>query len=290
MTDDLLRQQLQGVTPPDSPTDDDVEDTIVDDEDLDTSAPEGESGDADPNEPESTRDRPDENYFREMIRKSEEREERMLTMMEKLAEAREAPAQPVKQSGNGLDDRSVEELRGLRDQVPDERKAEFDAYLNQRIVREEVEKRLSDFEQRSQARTARERYGQEAVNRYPELSDPSSDFAKKVNSKLKSLGKKYIDANPRAIVDVANEVAISTGQAWRGNTRQGRRPKKSPAGGKGTSPVKEGQKKEGFLAEKRAEEIASKLSRGLPEGKKFDLDKIRERANEYDKNRDLFIK
>lgn len=293
MTDDMLRKQLEGVTPPDSPTDDmldpDYEDehdeSIDSDEDLDAAS--SEEGDSD--EPKQKRDRPDENYFREMIRKSEEREERMLMLMERLAESRRESAEPVKQSGNGLDDRSVEELRGLRGQVPEEKLAEFDAYLNHRIVQEEVEKRLSDFERRNEARTARQRYGQEAVNRYPELADSTSSFAKKVDAKLKQLGKKYIDANPRAIVDVANEVAISTGHAWRGDTRPSRRPKSTRS--TKSAPVKDKKDSgDGFMSKERAEEIAKRLSRGLPAGKKFDTEKIRQRANEYDKNRDLFIK
>jgi len=286
MSDDLLRQQLQGVTPPDSPPEHDEE--TIEDNDLDQHEGQAPEGD----EPkEQSKDRPDENYFREMIRKGEEREERMIALMERMTEARAADPQPVKQSGNGLDDRSVEELKGLRDQVPDEKKAAFDTYLNERIVRDEIDKRMQDFEHRTQARTARERYGQEAVNRYPQLADSTSDFAKKVNAKLKTLGKAYIDSNPRAIVDVANEVAISTGTAWRGNETQGRRPRQTPTGKKGSAPVQNSKSKDGgFMSEDRAKEIAAKLSRGLPSGKKFDVDKIRERANEYDQNRDLFIK
>lgn len=290
MTDDLLRQQLQGVTPPDSPTDDDNE--PIEDENLDPQEPQDDdAGDGDEEgEPKGEKgDRPPENYFRELIRKSEEREERMLTLMERLADSSAARPEPVKKSGVSLDDHSVEELESLRDQVPDEKKAAFDAYLNKRRVQAEVETRMSDLERRTEIKSARQRAGQEAVNRYPDLSDPTSDFAKQVNAKLKALGRAYIDANPRAIVDVANEVAISTGRTFRSQPG-GRRPRGKQAN-RGNTPVdNEGGKGKKFMSKEKATEIAKKLSRGLPSGKNFDVDKIAERANEYDQNRDIFIK
>lgn len=288
MTDDLLRQQLQGVTPPDSPTDDEpIEDEL--DEDLEPQDDDADGEDEGGESSEPKGDRPPENYFRELIRKSEEREERMLQMMERLADSSAVRSEPVKKSGDSLDDRSIEELEGLRDQVPEDRRAAFDAYLNKRRVQAEVDSRMTALEKKTQVQTARQQAGQEAVNRYPDLADPTSDFARKVNAKLRTLGRSYIDANPRAIVDVANEVAISEGRGFR--SQPGRRPKGSQAKRQNTPVDGESRKgKKQFQSKEETAKIAARLSRGLPKGKKFDVDKINERANDYDKNRDLFIK
>ena len=288
MTDDLLRQQLQGVTPPPDPP---AGEPPIEDEDLETNEPIEDADDGDGDGPGEPKDRSAENYYREVIRKSEEREERMLSMMEKLADTpTPVRSEPVKKSGDSLDDRSIDELDGLRDQVPEDRRAAFDSYLNKRRVTEEVETRMSDLEHRTEVRTARQGAGQEAVNRYPDLADPGSDFAKKVNAKLRTLGRTYIDSNPRAIVDVANEVAISEGRQFRSNS--GRRPKGSQAN-RSSTPVdneSRGSKGKQFQSTEETAAIAERLSRALPKGKKFDVTKINERANEYDKNRDLFIK
>ena len=287
MTDDLLRQQLQGVTPPSDPP---ADEQPVENEDFQSNEPDVTDDVDDGNGSEDQKgDRSSENYYRELIRKSEEREERMLHMMERLAESSAAPPPPVKKSGDSLDDRSIEELDGLRDQVPEDRRAAFDSYLNKRRVTEEVETRMTDLERRTEVRTARQGAGQEAVNRYPDLADPGSDFAKKVNAKLRTLGRPYIDANPRAIVDVANEVAISEGRQFR--SAPGRRPKGSQANRSSTPVDNESRGSKGkFQSTEETAEIAKRLSRALPKGKEFDIAKINERANEYDQNRDLFIK
>jgi hypothetical protein len=289
MTDEYLREQLQGVTPPSDPP---TEEQPIEDEYLEPNEPTEDADDGDDGESsEGGQGRPAENYYRELIRKSEEREERMLQMMERIADSSAAVrSEPVKKSGDSLDDRSVEELEGLRDQVPEDRRSAFDAYLNKRRVTEEVESRMSALEQRTEVRTARQGAGQEAVNRYPDLADPTSDFAKKVNAKLRTLGRQYIDANPRAIVDVANEVAITEGRQFR--SQPGRRPKGSQAN-RSSTPVdneSRGAKGKQFQSKEETAKIAERLSRALPRGKKFDIDKINERANEYDQNRDLFIK
>lgn len=283
---DLLHSQLQGVTPPDSPTDEDpIEDKDLepDPEELDGPKPDDDEGDGE--EPK----RPDENYYREMIRKAEEREERMLQLMERLADSQSSVPEPVKKSGDSLDDRSIAELETLRSQVPEENLPAFDAYLNKRRVQDEIDSRMTELEKRTEVKSARQRAGQEAVNRYPELADPTSDFAKQVNAKLKTLGRAYIDANPRAIVDVANEVAISTGRTFRSKPG-GRRPKGSQSR-KGSAPVdNESDQGKKFMSKEKAQAIADRMSRGMPAGKKFNVDKIVERANDYDSHRDLFIK
>lgn len=287
MTDDLLRQQLKGVTPPPEPP---TGEPPIEDEDLESNEPIEDVEDDDEGG-EGNKDRPAENYYRELIRKSEEREERMLSAMERLADSSTpVRSEPVKKSGDSLDDRSIEELDGLRDQVPEDRRAAFDAYLNKRRVTEEVDTRMSALEHRTEAKTARQGAGQEAVNRYPELADPTSKFAKKVNAKLRTLGRGYIDANPRAIVDAANEVAISEGRRFR--SAPGRRPRGSQADRSNTPVDNEsrGSKGKQFQSKEETAAIAERLSRALPKGKKFDVDKINERANEYDQNRDLFIK
>lgn len=289
MSDDLLHTQLKGVTPPDSPTDDEpIEDEL--DEDLEPQNDDADGEDDSGKSSEPKGDRPAENYFRELIRKSEEREERMLQMMERLADSSSSRPEPVKKSGDSLDDRSIEELESLREQVPDDRKAAFDSYLNKRRVQAEVETRMSDLEKRTEIKSARQRAGQDAVNRYPDLANPTSDFAQKVNAKLRTLGRTYIDANPRAIVDVANEVAISEGRGFR--SKSGRRPKGSQAK-RQNAPVdneSQGRGKKPFQSKEETAKIAARLSRGLPKGKKFDVDKLNKAANEYDDHRDLFIK
>lgn len=285
MTDDLLRQQLLGVTPPLAPP---ADEQPIEDE-LDTNEPNDDRDVDDGKGSDGDKERSAENYYRELIRKSEAREERMLSMMERIADAPVVRDEPVKKSGDSLDDRSIDELDGLRDQVPEDRRAAFDAYVNKRRVTEEVESRMSDLEHRTEVKSARQVAGQEAVNRYPTLADPTSDFAKKVNAKLRTLGRGYIDANPRAIVDVANEIAISEGQTFRSQT--GRRPRGTQADRTNT-PVDNESRGKGkqFQSKEETAAIAERLSRGLPKGKKFDVDKINERANEYDQHRDLFIK
>jgi hypothetical protein len=290
MTNDPLRKELEGVepTPPIGTEDDPINEEPKEPE---TSPAEGEG---DGNDGESGDDRPKENWYREMVRKQEQFQERMQTQFleaqERMAESfRTAQAPPPDQNGDPLASKTVDELKALRSQVPDEQKAAFEEYLIERTISDRVEEKLGAFTAQHASVSQREQAAQDAVNRFPDLADPTSDFAKAANAKLKKLGKSYINNNPRAVLDVANEVALETGTSFRGPTSRRTNPPGKPASGNQAPAQAQADGADDKARKARLAKIAKKL-KAANGGKDFDMKRVEETSKAYNDNIDMFLR
>ncbi len=234
------------------------------------------------------------NVYRELSRKQEEFQNRMLEQQNKLIEAlnrRPEPA-PEKKTGNSLDDMTIQELETARATVAEqnpEQLSGFDAYVNQRRVDEQVNSRMSAWEQRQQTEQLRSKAQQDALRRYPELGERGSEFYNAVNSRLNELGDSYVGANPRAVLDAANDVAAELGvsprQAGKAAQMRGRVANKANANPK----AKETEKQEG-LSDAEQAKIAARLKGAMPKGKEFDPKAIREREKFYRDNSQYYLR
>lgn len=243
-----------------------------------------------------------ENVYRELSRKQEKFQERMVEMLAEnqrlLAESITGRnREPEKKTGNTLDEMSVTELTNFRatvaEQNPD-KLAEYDAYLAQRRVDDRVNERIRQFETKSQIEARRREANHAAVSRYPELGRRGSEFYKAVNARLTELGQSYYDANPRAVLDAANDVAAERGitptprQRVRGSVA-GRRGSGAPvAGGTDGKPTSNLPKNAKEKADRDV--IASRLRSALPKGKDFDDKAIAERMGQYAENLNYFLR
>jgi len=289
MSDDLLRKQLEGVTPvAPAGNEDDHEES---DEELEPD-PEATDGDEEGDEGGDGKGsgRPEENWYREMIRKqaefNERLEQRQSAFEERFVQVMENfRGEPVKDSGDPLASKSIPELRALlkNPELSDDVKDQLGEYITGRLVDEKVRERTEV----SQATNARKAANQEAVNRYPQLMDTNSKFRAKVQAKLNALGKSYVDGNPRALLDAANDVAVETGTSFRPTGPKVTKPKPAPSNRQTGAPVKSGKKK-GVSPE--LAKIGARLSAALPPGQKFDMDTIQERTDEYAENINLFVR
>lgn len=263
------------------------------------------SPEADADQPEGDEDqggRTIENVYRELSRKQEEFQERMfqqLTESQKLlADAVQTRTeQPEQKSGNTFDDMSLDQLEQFRNDVQEnnpEYLAQFDSYLQRRRVDETVEQRLQQYRQRDQMDARRKQSNETAVQRYPELGQPNSSFYRTVNSRLQEMGREWVESNPRAVLDAANDVAVEMGVTP--NTHRpairGTMANRDMGGGApvGRAEEKKELPKSGQSAEDRAA-IADRLRAALPSGKNFSKDKdIEDKMASYHRNISLFTR
>lgn len=236
------------------------------------------------------------NVYRELSRKQEEFQSKMMSQFmdaqRQLVESLKPQPEPEKKTGNTLDDMSVQELRNARAQIAEanpEQLAEFDAYVNQRMVDEQVNSRMSQWEQRQQAEQLRSKAQQDAIRRYPELSQRGSEFYSAVNARLNELGDTYVKANPRAVLDAANDVAAELGvsprQAGKVAQMRGRVANKSNANPKANEP----EEKTG-MSDSDMDAIAKRLAGAMPKGKQFDKKSIKERDKFYRENSQYYLR
>lgn len=260
---------------------------------------------ADANQPEGDEDqggRTIENVYRELSRKQEEFQERMMQQMAEsqkmLVEAIQTRTpEPEKNSGNTFDDMSVSQLEEFRAQVAEnnpEYLQQFDTYLQQRRVDETVEQRLQQYRQKDQMESRRKQANETAVTRYPELGQKNSNFYRAVNSRLQEMGREWVESNPRAVLDAANDVAVEMGMtpqthrpAIRGNMAS-----RDMGGG---APVSKPNEKKPLPKSASTEEdraaIAARLKAALPAGKSFSADKdIEDKMADYNRNISLFTR
>ena len=282
-----LERQLGDVTPESSAGDDDhiepedieIPDTEVTAEETDDDKPKAKGRDA-------------ENVYRELSRKNEHLSGQLTSLQarfESAIERMEASAQaapPDATNGDPLAVKTVAQLKNLRSQVPEENLAAFDEYVSERQIQETVDARVGAFEQKQTASQARKQTAQEAVNTYPDLAKPGSDFAQAVDKELKRLGRSYTNNNPYALLDASNRVAIRDG--YGAKTTSPRIPGR-PATKRNASPAPKAKDGPSMDVE-RATKIASGLKNALPKGAKFDVEKMRESTEQYRQNRDFFIK
>jgi hypothetical protein len=243
-----------------------------------------------------------ENVYRELSRKQEKLEERLFSMLEEnqrlIAESITGRnREPEKKTGNTLDEMSVTELDNFRAQVAEQnpdKLNEYDAYVQQRRVDDRVNERIKQFETKSMVEARRREANSLAVNRYPELGRRGSEFYKAVNNRLTELGQSYYDANPRAVLDAANDVAAERGisptprQRVRG-TVAGRRGTGKPVQSQNADGPEANLPKNAQSKEDRAA-IAARLRSAMPKGKDFDDKAITKRMGEYQDNLNYFLR
>ncbi|HUW33541.1 MAG TPA: hypothetical protein VM223_18180 [Planctomycetota bacterium] len=291
MPNDELRDQLKGVQldPPPAIEDDLTNDEVIED---DADPAEDTGGDDDKKTDE---DRPPTNWYREMARKQEAFQEKMqrefLEAQERMMENfRSTPVKPPENNGDPLAQRTIAELKQLRADVPEGQKQAYEEYLVERIAQDVAQKSIDEFKSAYTAVSSREQAVKDAVNRFPDLANPASDFAKAANAKLQKLGKGYIDSNPRAVLDVANEVALETGTSFRGpNPARRTNPPGKPASGNQSPATSQPDGKEDKARKARLKAIGKKLERANG-GKPFDMARIEATNKAHRENIDIFLR
>jgi hypothetical protein len=210
-----------------------------------------------------------------------------------LVESLRATPEPEKKTGT-LDDMSVAELEQMRAQVQEanpEKLGEFDAYLNQRRVDQQVTSRMSEWEKRQQVEQIRGKAQQDALRRYPELAQQGSPFYTAVNARLNELGDSYVSANPRAVLDAANDVAAEMGVSPRqANRAAGMRGRVANKGNANPQAKQESPDDKSVVSDAEHDKIASRLAGALPKGKKFDKKSLKERGQFYRDNMQYYLR
>jgi hypothetical protein len=294
-----MTDYLKGVQS-DSPADDEPMEGQEFEQELDETAqePDADTGHGDGEEGEGEKSgRTIENVYRELSRKQEEFQAQMMSQFmdaqRQLIENLKSQPEPEKKTGT-LDDMSVTELETFRAQVAEqnpEKLGEFDDYLNQRRVDERVSSRMSEWEKRQRQEQLRSKAQQDALRRYPELATQGSPFYTAVNARLNELGDAYVEANPRAVLDAANDVAAEMGvsprQASKAASMRGRVASKSNSNPKAKEKDKDEDK---GLSDSEHEKIASRLSHAMPKGKKFDKKSLQERNKFYRDNLQFYLR
>lgn len=238
-----------------------------------------------------------ENVYRELSRKQEEFQSQMMSQFmdaqRQLVEALKVKPEPEKKTGT-LDDMSVSELESLRGQVAEnspDKLGEFDAYLNKRRVDDQVASRMSDWEKRQSVEQARGKAQQDALRRYPELADRSSAFYAAVNNRLNELGDSYVNSNPRAVLDAANDVAAEMGVSPRAAGKAASMRGRVATRGNSNPKAKEAQADdESGPSQAEIDKIAAKLQGALPKGKKFNTKDLKDKSKFYRNNLQYYLR
>jgi len=208
----------------------------------------------------------------ELVRKQDRLEQSLRNEIRELRTALLASKPAAKQEpANELDAMSVSQLENLRAQVPEGQKEAFEAYLSTRRTEDLVEKRFSSFTAQQEFAKQRAYYTTMAVERYPDLKDYTSDFAREVDQMLSALDPAVVARNPRVVYDLANDIAIQ-----RDVRPRQRRVVSGKTATTRTSPAPAAESKA-----KIDPTLAAKLKRALPKGKDFNTDRLKERAEYY---------
>ena len=250
----------------------------------------------------------DENYFRELLRKSDERQEQLIGRIEsgfnKISEALSTgPAAPAvtplaepQPTGNPLDKFSVDQLNiALAEgKIPDEQKAGYQNYISQRIAKEVGAATAKDIIQEHDRETTalgkRRQALETAQERFPDLGNKNSKFYKSVDKMIQQRGKAWLNNNPMAILDAANAVAVAQ------NVKPARRQIESrPANRRDNFTPVGLENDEPMLSDDQQSAIEKKLGPALgknPDGtpRKFNREEIAKGHQYYTKTGHLRIK
>lgn len=182
-----------------------------------TQESEGDTDDADEQPAGKKGKRNIDNVRGELLRKMEKQQQDLLTELNSLREAMlqanqryGVPANVSPTAPKTLDDMSIAELEALRGNVPEDQKATYEAYLQERKIDAKVQDRLNKFEQVTERKTAEQRFNQAALDRWPQLRDRQSEFYRVTDRILGEMGP-LADNNPRAVLDAANEAGLEIG-------------------------------------------------------------------------------
>lgn len=238
-----------------------------------------------------------ENVHGELTRKLEQQKEyftgvvsSLEAKIERLLEARStASGEPAQsKSANTLDDLSLQDLRNIRPQVPEDQREAFDQYLRDREIKETVQAEVRSAEQIRQYQAAEADANKQAVNRWPDLRDKSSAIYSKTNEILARMGD-AADNDPRAVLNAANEAGIELGlipRVVQGPRVTGVR-HTAPGGTNAPAPSDPAN-----VDTERLNEIAGKLGGAFKGGKISDeaMERIRENTAFYRQNVDKLVK
>lgn len=144
-------------------------------------------------------------------------------------------SQPASNQPKTLDDMSIQELEAAAANVPEEQRDAFQQYLLERKVQARVDERLTKFQSESERKTAEQRFNEQAIQRWPELRDRSTEFYRVTDRILSEMGSTAAD-NPRAVLDAANEAGLELGLHPQTGVRRSAQPasRKQPAPGRRT--------------------------------------------------------
>lgn len=221
-----------------------------------------------------------ENVRGEVLRKLDKTNKEMMRELQALREESKrmteqfgvpSNAQPASNQPKTLDDMSVQELETMRANVPEDQAAAFEHYLQERKIDEKVNKHLNEFQQKTQRKTAEQRFNEQAIDRWPALRDTSTEFYRITDRILGEMGPIAAD-NPRAVLDAANEAGLELGLSPSTGVRSIKREPGSVAPGRRTAPGPGSRNDVPNL--ESMEEIASRLQNAMP-GKKFTKDQLK---------------
>lgn len=199
------------------PADPSTADDEAQDNDLDLDLDANAAGDADDSEdqPDEKSERSIENVRGELLRKMQKSNEELLTEIRELKAEKSqygAPQMPASTPATPqtLDDLSLDELKAMRTNVPEEQRAAFDTYVEDRRVDERVDQRLNKFQSTTQFKNDEAKYNKMAFDRWPELHKKGSEFYQVVDRILSEMPNS--DKNARAVYDAANDAGIELGR------------------------------------------------------------------------------
>ena len=261
-----LRDHLKGVQvdPPATELDDSQEPVVDDNSAPEDSEPKGRTVD---------------NVYGEFSRKYGKLEAQIQAMHDMVADLKSAPpaAPQTPPAQRSIEDMSVAELESLASQIPEENKPQFDLLLAAARRDEKILQQVSTQTQNAQIETERQKYNQMAVERYPELSNPGSDIARRVEASLQGIPEQVATQNPRVVYDLANTAAMEMDI----KPAIQRQPRKTASSNTAPAPTTE---PETINTAERRKDIAKSLKNALPRGKDFNLDQIEENEK-YWKNK-----
>lgn len=284
-----LEKELEGVTAPDVESPDDVttDDQLEDELEGGAGGEDDASGDDDDLEEEGgeKKSRSPENVRRELLRKQSESEQKLMNFFNQQFNQLSNLVQTMvggksdgqKPGAVDINSMSSDQLMGLRDQVPEEKRAEFDALVIEKKVDEKIATRFSQHQEEEKYKKERTRANQLAVERFPQLLDGTSALALEVDRRLRSMDNNYKRYNTRIVLNTAEDVASELGLKPR-HTERARRLTR-PASIDATKPTKPGS------SNKSTTNLAT-IAKNLSGGKiKFDaaaMKRIEERSKLYE--------
>jgi hypothetical protein len=220
-------------------------------------------------------------YFTDLVRSLEGKIEQLSSVA--------GPAKPAKAKGapDTLDDLSIAELKTLRANVPEEQRAAFEEYFEERRVREQVETQVKAITNKQTFAQQEKTATTQALTRWPDLRDSTSELYRATNKVLNEMGQ-MADSNPRAILDAANEAGMQLGLSPRTGQTRRMRTVKSTAPGATDAPT-DG---DDLVDTDELNRLAAKFASSTKDGKfsKEQMERIAKNAAEYRRHQHLLVK
>ena len=189
---------------------------------------------------------------------------------------------------NTLDDMSIADLKRARAQVPDEQRAAFDEYLDDRRIQDAVDSKVRTANNRQSFVSDESTANTAAMSRWPDLRDPTSTIYAKTNQILQSMGDRA-ESNPRAVLEASNEAGLQLGLAPRGVVETRVPGVRHTGPGSGTTPA---PSTDPAVSDTRIAEVAQGLAHAFTNGKISDeaMARIKENTALYKANIDKFTR